>query len=80
MRDLRIDKSYMSHLFKEHVGIPIWSYVIFRRISFFNGLVRDGIAIDEASRTAGFNHYSNFFILYKKHMGITPMEYKRQLY
>ena len=79
-KEFSLDKSYMSHLFKEHVGIPIWSYVIFRRISFFNGLVRDGIAIDEASRTAGFNNYSNFFRLYKKHMGITPMEYKRQLY
>lgn len=71
-----IDKSYMSHLFKEHVGVSLWNYVIFRRISYFNEIVKNGTNIEEASRIAGFNNYSNFFRLYKKHTGITPIEYK----
>lgn len=76
--EFNIDKSYLSHLFKEHVGISVWNYVIFRRISYFNDIVNKGVNIEEASRLAGFNNYSNFFRLYKKHTGITPMDYKRQ--
>jgi len=76
-REFNLDKSYMSHLFKEHVGISLWNYVIFRRISYFNSLIKNGLTIDEASHRAGFNNYSNFFRLYKKHTGITPMEYKK---
>lgn len=71
-----IDKSYLSHLFKNYVGISVWNYVIFRRISYFNSIVIKGISIEEASRLAGFNNYSNFFRLYKKHTGITPTKYR----
>lgn len=73
-----IDKSYLSHLFKEHVGTSLWNYVIFHRISYFNEIVSNGTTIGEAFQLAGFNNYSNFFRLYKKHMGITPIEFKKQ--
>lgn len=73
-----VDKSYLSHLFKEHVGISVWNYVIFRRISFFNELIDSGMNIEAASLRSGFNNYSNFFRLYKKHTGITPIQYKKQ--
>ncbi len=75
-KEFNLDKSYLSHLFKEYVGTSIWNYVIFRRISHFNNLVRTGVCIEDASHKAGFNNYSNFFRLYKKHTGITPSEYK----
>lgn len=76
--EFNIDKSYLSHLFKSCVGTSVWNYVIFRRISYFNDIVNKGISIEQASRLAGFNNYSNFFRLYKKHTGITPTEYKKQ--
>ena len=77
-KEFNIDKSYLSHLFKDCVGTSVWSYVIFRRISYFNDIVNKGVNIEQASRLAGFNNYSNFFRLYKKHTGITPTEYKKQ--
>lgn len=77
-KEFKIDKSYLSHLFKEYVGTSLWNYIIFRRISCFNEIVSREKSIEEASRLSGFNNYSNFFRLYKKHTGITPMEYKKQ--
>ena len=74
-----IDKSYLSHLFKEHVGTSLWSYVILRRIYYFNNLVKDNVNMEDASRRAGFNNYSNFFRLYRKYTGMTPMEFKKKL-
>jgi len=77
-REFNIDKSYLAHLFKEHVGTSVWNYVIFHRISYFNEIVSEGTNIGDACQLAGFNNYSNFFRLYKKHMQMTPLEFKKQ--
>jgi len=71
-------KSYLSHLFTEQVGMPLWNYVILRRISAVHEFVRQGCSLEEACYQAGFQNYSNFFRLYKKHTGMTPMQYKLQ--
>ena len=76
---LGINKSYLSHLFKERVGMSPWNYVILRRLNHFNDLLQRGESIEQACYDVGFQNYSNFFRLYKKHMGITPMQYKKQL-
>ena len=74
-----IHKSYLSHLFTQHVGMSLWNYVILRRIHAFNDLLRKGLSIEEAAYQVGFQNYSNFFRLYKKHTGMTPMQFKKQL-
>ena len=77
--NFNVDRSYLSHLFKEYTGVSLWNYVIFRRISLFNNLIKKGCSIEETSRKVGFQNYSNFFRLYKKHMHMTPTEFKRQI-
>ena len=74
-----VGKSYLSHLFKEQVGISIWNYVILRRIYLFNYLIKNSSSVEETCFKAGFKNYSNFFRLYKKHMNMTPTEFKKQL-
>lgn len=73
-----IDKSYLSHLFKANVGTSLWNYVIFRRINYFNNLITQNYSIEEACHLAGFQNYSNFYRLYKKHMDLTPQQFKQQ--
>ena len=75
-----INKSYLSHLFKEQAGMSLWNYVILRRIQACNELIRKNHSIEDASYQAGFQNYSNFFRLYKKHTGITPLQFKKQLH
>ena len=75
---LGMNQSYLSHLFKDRVGMSLWNYVILRRLHRFNELVQQGLIIEQACYNVGFQNYSNFFRLYKKHMGITPMQYKKQ--
>lgn len=74
-----LNKSYLAHQFKSHVGMSLWNYVILKRLYAFNALIRDGSLIEDACWRVGFQNYSNFFRLYKKHMGITPMQYKKRL-
>ena len=75
-----IDQSYLSHLFKEHVGMPLWNYVILRRIYLFNDLIRVSHSIEETCYQAGFQNYSNFFRLYKKYMKMTPLQFKQKMH
>ena len=74
-----INESYLSHLFKEYVGISLWNYVILKRLNFFNSLIHKNYSIEEAYTAVGFENYSNFFRLYKKYMNMTPSQFKRQI-
>lgn len=74
-----IGKHRLEHMFKDSVGIPLWEYVIMKRLLFFNDLVKKDVPINEAAYAAGFHNYANFFRLYKKHMNISPLEYKKRL-
>lgn len=73
-----ISKYRLEHLFKACVGVSLWEYVILRRLVYCNDLIQNGISAQEASFAAGFRNYSNFYRLYKKHMGVSPSEYKQR--
>lgn len=72
-------KYYISHLFKDFVGISPGDYLIARKLYVANNLIRGGASVKEASLLVGFNNYSNFFRLYKKYFNITPQQFKEQL-
>lgn len=74
-----ISKYYLSRLFKETVGTSIIDYLVYKRLLNFNLLVREGMSTEKAAFLSGFRNYSNFFKLYKKHMGISPLAYKLSL-
>lgn len=71
--------SYLSHLFKDGMGTSLWNYVIRLRLNQFNHLLRKTQSVEEACYQSGFQNYANFYRLYRKHMGITPQQYKNQL-
>lgn len=72
-------KYYISHLFKDHVGISPYDYLIMRRLYICNNLMRGKHTVRQACFMVGFNNYSNFYRLYKKHFSITPQQFKEQL-
>ncbi len=72
-------KYHVCHLFKEYIGISMHDYITLRRIHLVNDRIRRGHAIADACYSAGFHNYSNFFRLYKKHMGMTPHQFKASL-
>ena len=73
-----VHRSYLSHKFKKQMGISLWNYVILRRIQKFNNSIAENSCLEKAAYEAGFSNYSNFFRLYKKNMGMTPLEFKQQ--
>ena len=75
-QEFHFSKYYISHLFKEYVGVSPYDYLITRRLYLFNDLLRQKYAIRQACFTVGFNNYSNFYRLYKKHFKMTPQQFK----
>ena len=76
---LFLSKYRLEHLFTENVGIPLWDYVVIKRLMLVNKLIQEKHSAEEASYTAGFHNYSNFYRLYKKYFNMTPTEYKKLL-
>lgn len=74
-----ITPSYLAHWFKKHTGLSPWNYVILRRLQLANTFMTQGASAEEACYRVGFDNYANFFRLYKKHTGITPSRFKKQL-
>ena len=72
-------KYHICMLFKTRIGMSVTDYITLRRIHYINDLINKGVPIAQASTMGGFHNYSNFYRLYKKHMNITPLEYKQKI-
>ena len=69
-------KYHVCTQFKKYVGITITEYINIQRIRLVNDYIRSGYSVHEACYGAGFHNYSGFYRIYKKHMGITPQQFK----
>lgn len=80
-RITNLNKSYLCTLFKKETGITIASYINQRRIeAAANMLVYGNFTPQEISSYFAFSSHSHFISCFKKEMGITPTEYKKQHY
>ena len=74
---LSISESYLSRLFKNHMGYTFIEYLTDYRIKAAIQLLKDHhIKIYEVSERVGYNDPKYFGILFKKKMGVTPMTFK----
>ncbi|WP_265131083.1 AraC family transcriptional regulator [Chryseobacterium oranimense] len=72
--------NYLSNVIKSKTGKPIASWIVEKTISEAKSLLQNtSISIKEITYQLGFSeaaHFSNYF---KKHTGITPVQYRKEL-
>jgi len=72
---LNMSRSRICHIFKEHIGISLWNYVIARRIQQAQLLLKQGSSITTACFESGFQNYAHFIKLFGKFTGVSPGKY-----
>ncbi len=69
----------VSALFMKYSNMSLNEYISSVRIKRANELIEQGSSIIEAALQSGFQNVRTFNRIYKKTMGITPIEYKKIL-
>lgn len=73
-----LNRFYLSKLFKGSTGSNLHNYILYKRIASAKQLLSDGVSVSQACTRSGFNDYSNFLKQFKKTVGVSPGQYKRQ--
>ena len=71
-----VSKYYISHVFKNNMGIPIHQYIMKKRLYACKDAIISNMSITDAYIMFGFGDYSSFFRAFKKEFGVSPKEYK----
>lgn len=65
-------KSSVCHLFEEKMNVSPKQYVLQKKLAFAAKLIRDGTPPTLAAMQVGYENYSNFYRMYRKHFGAIP--------
>jgi AraC-like DNA-binding protein len=77
---IHISSNYLCYLFKEITGFKFCEYINICRINVAKEfLVNSSNALDMISFQCGFNSQSHFSTTFKKYVGVSPNEYKKNL-
>lgn len=66
-----LSPSRLSHLFREQIGVPLKSYILFHQLEKAFTAILSGKNITEAAMLAGFDSPSHFAATVKKWMGMS---------
>ena len=73
---MNYSKSYLQHVFKETIGVPISQYILIQKMQTANFLLEEGKSLKVIAYELGFKYYPTFFSAYKKFFGYCPKERK----
>ncbi len=75
---LFLSQSYLSRIFKKLMGITFFEYVHkFRVEKSVEMLKNTKLSVDEISLKCGIKDVASFYNLFKKHMGISPKQFRK---
>lgn len=67
---------YLNRIFQAEVGIPPYEYLVKIRLKHAQEMLSGGHSIAEAAHHSGFADQSHFTRFFKRHVGVTPGEYR----
>ena len=74
-----VSRYYLAHIFKQLTGYSLKEYMMLCRISYAcQELANNQRPIQEIAESSGFHDTSNFLRAFKKMIGVSPSEFRRQ--
>lgn len=74
-----ISKFVLLHEFKDYTGMPIYQYILTRRIILAQQLIQQGAKPNQACEQSGFSDYTSFYRAFKARTGKSPNQYSKSL-
>lgn len=71
-----VDRSYLSKLFKEQIGMTFQNYLVTTRLKKGAAFLSKGHNVSEVAFMCGYTDSASFSRAYKKHFGIPPRQTK----
>ncbi|MBO5898567.1 MAG: helix-turn-helix domain-containing protein [Clostridia bacterium] len=68
--------SYLSAMFRNHLGVPLVYHLQSRKMSLAKQLLEQGQSVADACLAAGYTDQSYFIRVFKRHLGVTPLKYR----
>lgn len=72
-----ISPPYFSTIFKKAIGTPAIKYIQARKIAYAKNLLDKDVSVTDACYESGFNDCAYFIKIFKQHIGLTPLQYKK---
>ncbi|MHA9739153.1 AraC family transcriptional regulator [Robinsoniella peoriensis] len=77
---LYVNQAYLSREFKKNTGYSMMKFITNKRIREARELLRNSdISISEVAITVGYNNITHFHTMFKKEIGISPKEFRKQI-
>lgn len=73
---LRIDRRYMTRLFKQKYNTTVIDYLVEYRLKKAAARLKSGMAVSQAALLSGYSDVFNFSKMFKRKYGISPSEYR----
>ncbi len=77
-RSASICQSECCRFFKKHMNMTIFDYILYLRIQNSLPLLKTAESITDVSTAVGFTSSSYYSQIFKRQMGCSPLEYKKQ--
>ncbi|MCD8090014.1 MAG: AraC family transcriptional regulator [Clostridiales bacterium] len=78
-RHFFVSKYYVSHIFKDNLGVSLHQYIIKKRLNACRDAIAAGEPITSVAEKFGFPDYTGFYRAFKKEYGISPKEFRNQV-
>ncbi len=77
---LYVNQSYLSREFKKSTGYSMVKFITNKRIREARELLRStSLSVTEIATRVGYNNITHFHTMFKKEIGISPKEFRKQL-
>ena len=74
-----VSRYYLAHIFKQQTGYSLKEYMMLCRISYTCQELANSLrSVQEIAESAGFHDMSNFLRAFKKMIGVSPSEFRKQ--
>lgn len=76
-----LNPAYLSRLFKRETGLSLTDYIVSQRIDTAKALLIEGASkISNIAEATGYSHLSYFAKSFKRMVGMTPQEFRKQFH